>query len=183
MMKSLKVNIPIILLILFEVAVGILLLVDPEGFTRMIIILFGIILLAIGITYLLRYLHGKKENINDLLSLTVAVVALAIGAICTFCSGAIIGLITAMAIIYGVILIISGIYKINNYFMIKKAQFPISAVSAASGVLAVILGVVIVVYPKNAAFSVWQLAGIVLIIEAVIDFLSIIQVVRVKQDS
>ena len=179
-MKVLKVNISIIILILFEAAVGILLLVNPEAFTRMIIILFGIILLAIGVTYLIQYLLEKKEDINNPLFLLIAIVALTIGAVCSFCSGAIIGLITAIAIIYGVILIILGIYKLHNYHCTKKAGFPVSKISFISGAIAVILGIVITVYPKNAALSIWQLAGIMLIIEAVIDFISIIQMIRAK---
>lgn len=182
MLNSLKANIPIILLILFEAAVGILLLVNPETFTRAIIIFFGIILLAIGLIYLIRYLRQKKENILDPVALVVAIVALAIGAVCTFCSGAIINLILAIAIIYGVILLLSGIYKLQNFFLVRKAGLPISIVSAASGVVAVVLGIVVMIYPKDVAISVWQVAGIMLILEAIIDFLSIIQVVRTKRD-
>ena len=181
-MKSLKANIPIILLILFEAAVGILLLVNPEAFTTAVIISFGIVLLAIGVIYLLRYLQQKKENILDPLSLVVAIVALAIGAVCTFCSGAIINLILAIAIVYGVILVLSGIYKLQNYFLVRKAGVPISAVSAVSGVIAVVFGIVVMIYPKDVALSVWHVAGIILILEAIIDFCSIIQVVRTKKD-
>lgn len=175
-MKYLKTNVPIILMILFEAAVGILLLVNPEGFTRTIIILFGVILLAIGLTYLMRYMSAKKEEINDPLSLVVAIVALAIGVICTFRSDLIFGLITAVAIIYGVILVIVGACKLHNYHSAKKIGAPVSAINVVSGLIAVILGIVITVYPKNAALSVWQIAGIILLLEAAVDFYAITQV-------
>ena len=180
-MKIIKINIPIILLIVFEVAVGILLLVNPEVFTRTVIILFGIVLLLIGITCFIRYLLEKKENIVDPLALLTAVVTLVIGAVCCFCSDAIIGFITAIAIIYGVILVISGIYKLHNYFERKKAGVTMSKVSVASGVIAIVLGILIAVFPQNAVFSIWQVAGILLILEAFIDFLSIVQVIRIER--
>ena len=182
-MKTLKANVPTILLILFEITVGILLLVSPEAFTMAVIIFFGIIFLAIGIIYLLRYLREKKENIIDMLSMAVAIVALTIGAVCTFCSGAILNLILAIAIIYGVILVLSGIYKLQNYFLARKAGIPISTISAVSGGIAVLLGLVIMLYPKDVALSVWQVAGIMLILEAVIDLVSIVQIFRVKKES
>ena len=181
-MKSLKMNIPMILLILFEAAVGIFLLRDPETFTKVVVTLFGIILLTIGVTYLIRYLRARKEGINDALAMLIAVVTLAIGAVCTFASGAVIGLLAAVAVIYGVVLIICGIYKLQNYFLMKKAEFPVSALSMISGVLAILLGVIVVAYPKDAAFSVWQLAGIVLIVEAVMDLVSLIRTAGLHKD-
>ena len=180
-MRIIKIYIPIILLIVFEVAVGILLLVNPEMFTRTVILLFGMILLLIGITCFIRYVLEKKQDIVDPLALLITVVTSAIGAICVFCSSAIIGFITAIAIIYGVILVISGIYKLYNFYLLKKAGLPMSKVSAASGVIAVVLGILIVVFPQNAVFSIWQMAGILLILEAFIDFLSIVKVIRIER--
>ena len=179
-MKSFKFNIHVILLILFEVVVGILLLTNPEAFTRTVIILFGIILLTIGTIYLIRYLHEKENGCNNPVTLFITVVTLIAGAIFALFSSAIINLIAAIAVIYGVILVLSGIFKLHNYFLAKKAEIPVSTVGLASGIIAIILGLVIAVYPKEAAFSVWQVAGIMLIVEAVIDFFSIIQVVRRK---
>ncbi|MBO6232306.1 MAG: hypothetical protein J6O50_17235 [Ruminiclostridium sp.] len=44
--------------------------------------------------------------------------------------------------------------------------------------LSVILGIVIMIYPRDAVFTVWQLAGIALIIEAVIDFFAVIHIAK-----
>ena len=179
-MESFKLNIQDIFLVLFEAAVGILLLINPEAFTRTVIILLGLILIVIGITYLIRYMQDKKMDKDNPIIMLIAVVTLVAGIVCVFFSGAIIGLITAIAIIFGVILIISGVYKLHNYYLTKKKGAPVSTVSIVSGIVAAILGVVIIIYPKDAAFSVWQVAGIMLLIEAVIDFLSIVQVAGKK---
>ncbi len=171
-MKQFKASIPTLLLIAFEVSVGILLLVNPEAFTRTVIILFGIVLLVIGLTYLLRYLRVRKEE--DFASLGIAVASLVVGVVCTFFSGVILGLIAAIAVIYGMILLISGIYKLCAYFRGKKAQLPVSPISVASGVLAILLGMVLIIYPEGLALSVWQIAGIMLLVEAVLDIISVI---------
>lgn len=180
-MKLLKVNIPIILLVLFEMAVGILLLRDPDGFTRTVIILFGAVLLVIGLTYLIRFLKAKKEGVNRPLALIVAILAFLVGAFCAFLSGVILKLITAVAILYGIMLAISGIYKIYNFIQVKKLKLPVSAVNILSGILAVALGVLIILYPHGAVITVWKLAGILLFVEAVVDILTIVLAVRINK--
>ena len=53
-MKFLKRNANVILICLFEVLIGILLLVDPIGFTSAIIIAFGVLSPPLGISELMR---------------------------------------------------------------------------------------------------------------------------------
>lgn len=180
-MKLFKINIPIILLILFEAAVGVLLLANPEEFTKTVIILFGSVLLVIGLTYLIRFIQAKKEGVNRPLALIVSILAFLIGAFCAFFSGTVIGLIKAVAILYGVMLVISGIYKIYNYIQIRKLKLPVSAMNVVSGVLAAALGIVVILYPHTAVITVWQLTGILLIVEAVLDILTIGLAVRINR--
>ena len=92
-----------------------------------------------------------------------------------------IGLIKAVAILYGVMLVISGIYKIYNYIQIRKLKLPVSAMNVVSGVLAAALGIVVILYPHTAVITVWQLTGILLIVEAVLDILTIGLAVRINR--
>lgn len=177
-MKILKDNIQTILFIVFEAVVGILLLTNPEAFTRTVIILFGIVLFVIGVICLVRFLNDRKRPVNNPLALIISVISLVFGAVCMFFSGAIIGLITAIAIIYGVILLIAGVCKIQNYFQSKKSGLAVSKVSIISGIIAIVLGIIVAVYPKSAAFSVWIVAGIVLLVNAAVDILSLILTAR-----
>lgn len=180
-MKSFKVNIPIILLIILEIAVGILLLVNPETFTQAVIVVFGIGLFAVGVIYLLQYFLEKKGDVkHNILPLIVGAVSLIVGAVCAICSGMILGLDQVIAVVYGVVLLVTGVYKLYNFFKAKKNGVPVSKVSIISGLIAIVLGIVIVIYPKDATFTVWQITGIVLIVEAVVDCLSIVQVLRSK---
>ena len=54
-MKSLKANLHGVLMGAFEVLVGILLIIDPEGFTSGIIVAIGIALLFGGIWQVVQY--------------------------------------------------------------------------------------------------------------------------------
>lgn len=174
-MKSLKNNAPSFLLILFEVVIGILLLINPQLFTRAAIICFGIVLLIIGIVYLVRYQKDKKSlGQKNAGTLTIALIALILGFICTFFSWWIIGLFAVVAIFYGIIMILSGIFKISKYYDEKKLGVIGSKTSIASAVLSIILGIIIMFNPFSAINMLWIFIGISLLVEAFLDIVAAI---------
>ena len=61
-MKSLKANLHGVLMGAFEVLVGILLIIDPEGFTSGIIVALGIALLFGGIWQVVQYFRQEPEE-------------------------------------------------------------------------------------------------------------------------
>ncbi len=178
-MKFLKASFPILLLFLFEVAVGVFLFTKPESFTKTVIVLFGAVLLIAGIVYLVRYFVEKKKGEENVLSLIVAVVSLCAGIFLAFFPGLIMGIITVMAVIYGVILIVSGIYKIQNYIQDKKVGLPVSKISLLSGILAILLGIVVILFPEGIVVTGWRLTGIAMIVEAVADLVSAIMLFKI----
>ena len=183
-MKNLKNNIPVMLLILFEITVGILLLVNPEAFTAAVITCFGIVLLAIGIVYLIRFIREKKESDKaSILTLVLAVISLAVGCVCAFLTNRVMGLFAVVAVVYGVILIVSGIYKAKTYFDMKQENLPVSVITLVSAILSIVLGIVIVVNPFTATNFLWFFAGISLIVEAVVDFVAVIMNVKPKKQA
>ena len=182
-MKSLKSNLTTILMIAFEIAVGVLLLVDPEGFTTTVIIIFGATLLVIGAIFLFRYLGDRKEGNNNVLAIFISALSFIAGIVFTFFSGAIIGLITAIAVVYGIIIAVSGGYKLYVYFLFVKSDVPVSKISIISSIFAIVLGIVIIIYPKDWALTVWQLAGILLLVESAIDIASMVQTFRIGKDN
>lgn len=174
-MASLKKNIPVILFILFELIVGILLLVNPEAFTKAVIIFFGIVMVVIGIVYIIRYLREKNTPQESKgTTLVLAIIALVIGLICIVLTNVIIGIFAMVAILYGVILIISGIFKIKAYHDSKKEGYSVSFLMLLSAVIAVVLGVIIVINPFTSFYLLWMFIGLALIIEAVIDLIAVI---------
>ena len=67
-----------ILLSLFEIALGILLLIDPIGFTTGIIIIAGVLLLLFGVVEVIKALRGKLPMFG--VGLGMQLIALAYGA-------------------------------------------------------------------------------------------------------
>lgn len=179
-MQTLKNNLPIIFLIILEIVVGIFLLVNPDTFTRVVIIIFGIVMLLVGLSALIRYLRGRKSGAASPLTLIGAIIGLILGAICLFASGVIIGLISIIAIVYGIILIIAGCFKIQSFFDARRAGFSNSGtvLLLVSGIIMIVFGIILVFHPFGTIEVLLQIGGIVLIAEAVIDLVTLILAIK-----
>ncbi|MBR4911057.1 MAG: DUF308 domain-containing protein [Clostridia bacterium] len=170
-MNTFKKTAPVILLFLLELVIGIFLLTEPEKFTKAVFIAFGVVLITIGVIYLVRYLADKKngENVN-VFTLAVAISALILGAVSALLFDWILKFLTFVWVIYGIIIIVSGVYKAKNYVELKKNKQPGSALNIVSILISLAIGVVLIVKPFEAILTVWRFAGIALIIEGFIDF-------------
>ncbi len=173
-MSKFKFFAPAVLVILFEIAVGLMLLIDPVGFTNSVVIILGILFLVLCVICLISFIRAKKNEESGTLSLIGAIVLLIIGVVFTFFSQAILTLIVALSLIYGIILFVFGINKIVYFFAAKNQDMTASWLNLLGGILALILGVVIVIYPKDATEVLWTIAGIAMLLEAVIDIITVI---------
>ena len=72
-MKSIRQYVSLALLILFEIAAGVLLLIDPEKVARVILFLFGIVMIVIGGMNLIRFYREKPEGITGVITCMVGV--------------------------------------------------------------------------------------------------------------
>ena len=173
-MDKLKQNLPMIVLIIIELAIGILLLINGEVFTKIVIILFGLILIALGIVYLIRSFTASEKGFMSWIAMPVSIVALVVGLLCTFFSGAIMGVLAVVAVVYGVILIISAIFKLKSYVDVSRAGLKPSALTLISAALSFVFGAIIILNPFKAVNALWIFSGISLIIQAVVDIAMIV---------
>lgn len=170
-MSSFKKTAPVILLFLLELVIGILLLTEPEKFTKAVFIAFGVVLITIGIIYLVRYLVEKKNGEDKgIFTLVLAISAIVLGAASALLFDWILKFLSFVWVIYGIIIIVSGVYKARNYVELKKNNQPGSVLNIISILISLAIGVVLIVKPFEAILTVWRFAGIALIIEGFIDF-------------
>ena len=174
-MKSLKQNASTLLFILFEAIIGVLLLTEPEKFTKAVVLAIAGVFVIIGIISLITYLAGRKnEQSKSSLSLIKSMVSLTIGLVFFILSFFLSEIFAVIAIIYGIYYLVSGIVKIQTFALAKKAGFTGSVFSLISALLSIVFGVIIIVYHLKAATVWWQFIGITMIIEAVIDLIYVI---------
>lgn len=163
-----------LILCLFEVLVGILLLINPVGFTSGIIITAGAVLLVIGLISIIRYFRADAKEAALSQLLVKGLVALLAGGFCTFNSHWFIVTFPVLTIIYGIVILVTGLGKVQlavDMLRAKKKKWFIAAISAA---ISLICSVVVLKNPFATTATLWMFTGITLIVEAVFDGISMI---------
>lgn len=173
-MNFIKRNANVIILFLAELAAGILLLIEPVGFTSGIIIAAGIIFLATGIICVVRYFRTEAREAarNQLLAKGLA--SLLMGWFCTFRSEWFVVTFPILTVLYGIFVLLAGLWKIQltaDLVRMKTGKWPPAAISAA---ISLVCAVVILNNPFAATEVLWMFTGITLIIEAVFDLITLV---------
>lgn len=164
----------IIFFSLCEIVIGALLLVDPIGFTSGIIIALGIALLAMGAVSVLGYFRMSPVEAALTGSLAKGLFLLLTGGLCVFRSGWFIAAFPLLTILYGVVILLAGLMKVQwavDALRLKTGRWFLPAISAA---VTILCGGVILSDPFASTLAMWMFIGISLIVEAVLDIVVLI---------
>ncbi len=159
---------------LVEIVIGILLLIDPVGFTSGILIAFGIVMMIMGIADVVRYFTTNAAEAAEKGFLTTGLISIGIGAFCTFCSDWLIVTFPVITVLYGILILVSGVAKLQvsiDMVRLKKKYWFVALVGA---VLTLVVAAMIICNPFASTAFLWTFIGISLILEAVIDILTFI---------
>jgi len=154
-----------------ELIIGILLLVNPVGFTSGIIIAFGIVLMIMGISKTIQYFRTEPEKAAVGQSLVKGLLMFFAGAFCGFNPHWFIATFPVLTLAYGVVILITGITKLQwtiDIIRMKRSKWLWAAISAAVSILC---GIVIITSPFSTTAVLWMFIGISLIVEAVFDMI------------
>ena len=168
---------------LAEIIVGILLLMNPVAFTSGIIVAFGIVLMIMGIGTTIKYFRTEPEEAAVGQILVKGLLALLAGAFCAFNSHWFIATFPVLTLVYGVVILIAGITKIQwtiDIIRMKRSKWFWMAISAA---ISILCGIVIISSPFSSTAVLWMFIGISLIVDAVFDMIGSIFGNREKKKS
>lgn len=172
-MKTIKENVSGILVCLFELVVGILLLISPISFTSGIIMAAGVVLIILGLGSIIKYFRTDPVEAAQGQILVKGLVALLIGGFCAFQSEWFVATFPVLTLIYGVAILIAGLGKIQwtvDMLRLRKSKWHLPAISA---VISIICSLVIIASPFRSTAVLWMFTGISLIVEAVFDVASL----------
>ena len=173
-MTTFKRLLPTILMLLFEAAIGVMLLIDGEKFTKVIFIIFGVVLLISGlITLIQALLAGRKGGSIPTLQLVGAIILLAVGAFFAAAYGNVLPIVSAFTLLFGIILAFSGMLKLIEFFSIRRAG-SVAWFAAIGAIVTIIIGVVIAFNPFGSTEVMWKIMGILLLVSVAFDIISLI---------
>lgn len=156
---------------LVELIIGILLLINPVGFTSGIVVAVGIVLMLIGVNTTVKYFRTDAAQASVRQLLAKGLILLLAGAACTFCARWFLVTFPILTLLYGVGILIAGITKLQwtvDMIRMKRSRWFFAAISAVASILC---GLVIVGSPFASTAAVWMFIGISLIVEAGFDMI------------
>lgn len=159
---------------LAELIIGILLLINPVGFTSGIIVTLGVVMLFWGVGSVIKYFCTKPEKAAADRSLEKGLTTLLAGAFCTFRSHWFLATFPVLTWIYGVVILLIGMKKLQwmaDSIRLKRSRWFLAGISAAASILC---GIVIITSPFRTTALLWMFIGISLIVEAIFDMVGAI---------
>ena len=178
-MNFLKQSYPSLLVLLGEAVIGILMIVNPDGFIKITMLVLGIALIIAGAVALIRYFFLDSRGAAPISQLLLGALAAVLGVLCLIFQN---GAAKTVAVIYALVLIANAIYKVYAFFATRKATGEASFFQLVSGAVALACGIVIIVNPFGVLETLWRFAGIALLAEAVIDAIAAVHVYKLLTD-
>ena len=159
---------------LVELLIGILLFVDPVGFTSGILMAVGIILLICGVVCLIHYFNTEPAQAALEQNFSKGLIMILLGGFFALRTQQIIDLFL-LAHLYGAAILIIGVVKLQQSVDLLRLKAQYWFLAGANALLAIVFAVIILSDPP----ILWQLAAISLIVEAVLDVVVLIMTRKV----
>lgn len=173
-MKKSKISMNGIVLCLFEIVVGILLLINPVSFTTGIITAAGVVLMVGGIINVIKYFKYDAVEAAMGQYLAKGLAMLLAGAFCAFKSHWFIVTFPVLTALYGVVVLTTGLGKIQLTVDMLRRHSNKWFLALISAAISVTCGCVVLNNPFTSTAVLWMFTGITLIVEAVIDLITLI---------
>ena len=173
-MKSLKENLTGIVLCLFELIVGILLLINPVSFTTWIIMIAGIVMMILGLVEVVKYFRSGVKEGSLGQTLAKGLLFLLGGGFCVFKTEWFIVTFPVLTIIYGVIILVTGVGKIQLMVDMLRQKNKKWFWAAINAVVSIVCAIVILKSPFTSTAGLWMFTGVSLIAEGVLDIVTMI---------
>lgn len=173
-MKMLKENTVGFVVCLFEIVVGILLLVNPIGFTSGIIVAAGILLCVLGVKSVVKYFRMEISEAVRSHSLLKGLIFLITGVFCIIRSDWFVATFPLLTVVYGITILLAALFKLQtmaNLIRLKMKKWYIFAIGAA---VSAVCAVIILLNPFASTTFLWMFTGITLVVEAFVDIIGLL---------
>ncbi|MCD7858987.1 MAG: DUF308 domain-containing protein [Firmicutes bacterium] len=155
-----------------EVIIGILLLINPVGFTSGILVVFGIVMMVIGIVEIFRYFTSSAEEAAQNGLLGSGLLFIGLGAFCSFRSDWLIAAFPVITVLYGILILVSGVAKLQVSVDLLRLKQKYWYVALIGAVVTLLFAILIICNPFTSTVVLWTFIGVALIVEAVLDILT-----------
>lgn len=165
-----------------ELVVGILLLINPIGFTRGIIVAVGIILLLAGAAQIVMYFGTNALEAISTQGIVKGLIFISLGIFCVSQTGWFLTTFKVLTLLYGIIVLIIGFIRVQHMvdmIRLKQKQWIMAGLSA---LVAIVFSLIVIFNPLISASVLWLFISISLLLDATLDVIIIItKLIRKKK--
>lgn len=154
---------------LIELVVGVLLLINPTGFTTGIIVGLGVLLALWGAMSTAQYFMAKPEEAAREQGLAKGLVLLMAGLACVLCSDWLVSAFPLLTVLYGILLLLLSALKIQGAVDMMRLKKDNWVFAAGGALVCVVAALFTLLNPFGVRRLVWALVSVALIAEAVLD--------------
>ncbi len=158
---------------ILEIVVGVLLLINPVGFTSGIIIGAGVLLCLGGLLSIVRYFMMKPEIAAQKQLLFKGLLAILGGAVCITKYDWFLSAFPLLTVLYAIAMLILAAGKLQKMADMKRLGLPRWYMPGISAAMAAVLSAIILLNPFGAVAAVWTFVAISLIAEAIVEIVTI----------
>lgn len=163
-----------LLMCIMEVLLGILLLIDPIGFTSGIIVILGVLLTIMGIKSLVDYFREDADEASENSGLAKGLLFALLGVFCMFKSEWFIVTFPILTVFYGILTLMTGISKVQWAIDMLRQKQKYWFVAIIGAALTLVFAVLILCNPFSTTAILWTFIAVSLIVEAVIDIVTFV---------
>ncbi|MGM9522376.1 MAG: HdeD family acid-resistance protein [Oscillospiraceae bacterium] len=156
-----------------EAVVGVLLLIDPVGFTAGIITAFGILLIVLGAFQIIGYFRSSPDDGVKSQGMSKGLLEIFAGLFCALRAKWFILTFPVLTILYGVATLAAGATKVEimvDQIRLKRKKWIWSGVGS---LVTILCAVIILLDPFTSTSVMWIFVAVALIVEAFVDVLSL----------
>ncbi len=158
---------------ILEIVVGVLLLIDPIGFTSGIIIGAGVVMCLGGLAAIVRYFMVKPEIAAQRQLLFKGLLGVMIGVVGVVKYEWFLSAFPLLTVLYAVAMLILAAFKLQKMADMRRMGLPRWYMPGVSALLAAVLAAIILINPFGAVTAIWTFVAVSLIAEAIVEIISI----------
>lgn len=162
-----------ILTCILEIVVGVLLLINPVGFTSGIIIGAGVLLCLGGLLSVIRYFMLKPEIAAQKQLLFKGLISVMAGAACITKYDWFLSAFPLLTVLYAIAMLILAAARLQKMADMRRMNMPRWYMPGIAAALAAVLAAIILINPFSAVAAVWTFVAISLIAEAIVEIITI----------
>lgn len=158
-----------LILLLFEAAVGVVLLINPIGFATVFVTVVGVLLAAVGLVFILQYFRSDPLEAQKSQGLMKGCCALLVGLFCALNTQWFIDAFPLLTVIHGIVILFTGIIRAQWAVDMLRLKLKRWYIAAGGAAVSIVLAVIIFVNPFGVTKAIWTFIGITFLVDALAD--------------